>query len=89
MIYLFTYLFHPLSTYIHKFNIYIFVFIYLHLLSSLLAPVQGRRDGKQGKKKEYIYIKREKHDVNRGGRGREKREGRDFKMTREMGECRK
>lgn len=84
----------PLPTYIAIYinftqYIYIYVFIYLHLLSSLLAPVQGRRDGKQGKKKEYIYLKREKDDVNRGGRGREKREGRDFKMTREMGECRK
>lgn len=49
-----------------------------NLLSSLLAPVQGRRDRKQGKKKEYKYLKREKDDVNRGREGEREERGEGF-----------
>lgn len=84
MIYLFTHLFPSLRTYIHKFYA-IYIYICLHISSSpslSVGPSAGEK-GWEARKEEGIYIfkEREKDDVSRGGRGREKREGRDFKMT--------
>lgn len=64
MIYLFTYLFPSLRTYIHKFYaiyIYIYIYVFIYLQSPFLSvgPSAGEK-GWEARKEEGIYVFKER-----------------------------